>query len=155
MPNGFWAVGVFRKVADIVDGLSNTVVLSELIPQYPAKQIANNGDFSTAGTCDTTSTDAYVYTHCWSWVNSGGYNGTALNAILTPNSPLKDCADSHGSSLDMASIKGRYAARSYHTNGVNAALGDGSVRFVTNGISLTTWQALATRAGGEAAGSDF
>lgn len=43
------------------------------------------------------------------------------------------------------------AARSRHTGGVNAALADGSVHFVTNGISGKLWQALGTRAGGEPA----
>jgi hypothetical protein len=32
---------------------------------------------------------------------------------------------------------------------------DGSVRFVANGISLSTWRAVATRSGGEVVGSDF
>ena len=36
--------------------------------------------------------------------------------------------------------------------GVNVLLGDGSVRFVTNGIEPKTWQALSTRAGGEVVG---
>ena len=44
------------------------------------------------------------------------------------------------------------AARSYHTGGVNMLLADGSVRFVQNGVSLVTWRALATRAGGEVVG---
>jgi prepilin-type N-terminal cleavage/methylation domain-containing protein/prepilin-type processing-associated H-X9-DG protein len=51
-----------------------------------------------------------------------------------------------------------YAAvtsRSYHTGGVNVLLMDGSVRFVTNGVSTATWRALGTRAGGEVVGSDF
>jgi prepilin-type processing-associated H-X9-DG protein len=47
---------------------------------------------------------------------------------------------------------GQAAARSLHPGGVNVLLGDGSVRFVTNGISANTWQALATRAGGEVLG---
>ena len=40
-------------------------------------------------------------------------------------------------------------ARSRHTGGVNSALGDGSVRFFTNSIDLTTWRALGTTRGGE------
>jgi prepilin-type N-terminal cleavage/methylation domain-containing protein/prepilin-type processing-associated H-X9-DG protein len=40
-------------------------------------------------------------------------------------------------------------ARSYHTGGVNAALLDGSVRFVSNSIPQPLWRALGTRAGGE------
>jgi prepilin-type processing-associated H-X9-DG protein len=40
-------------------------------------------------------------------------------------------------------------ARSYHNGGVNVLLMDGSVRFVTSGLSMATWRALGTRAGGE------
>jgi prepilin-type processing-associated H-X9-DG protein len=40
-------------------------------------------------------------------------------------------------------------ARSRHTGGVNVALADGSVRFVADGIDLTTWRAMGTRANGE------
>ena len=45
-------------------------------------------------------------------------------------------------------------ARSRHTDGLNAALADGSVRFVINSINLGTWQALGTARGGEPLG-DF
>ena len=48
-----------------------------------------------------------------------------------------------------------YAAvtsRSYHIGGVNVLLLDGSVRFVSNSISIVNWQALGTRAGGEVIG---
>jgi prepilin-type processing-associated H-X9-DG protein len=41
------------------------------------------------------------------------------------------------------------AARSYHSGGVNVSFGDGSVRFISNGITLTLWRALATRGGSE------
>ena len=41
------------------------------------------------------------------------------------------------------------AARSYHSGGVNVSYGDGSVRFVADGISLAIWQALGSRGGGE------
>jgi prepilin-type N-terminal cleavage/methylation domain-containing protein/prepilin-type processing-associated H-X9-DG protein len=39
--------------------------------------------------------------------------------------------------------------RSDHLNGVNFLLGDGSVRFVSDGMGLTMYQALGTRAGNE------
>jgi hypothetical protein len=38
------------------------------------------------------------------------------------------------------------AARSSHLGGVVASMCDGAVRFVTDDIDLSTWQALATRA---------
>jgi prepilin-type processing-associated H-X9-DG protein len=43
-------------------------------------------------------------------------------------------------------------SRSYHTGVVNVLLMDGSVRSITNGISLSTWRALGSRAGGEVVG---
>ena len=46
-------------------------------------------------------------------------------------------------------------ARSRHTAGINAALCDGSVRFISNSISLTTWRALGSSQGGEVLGSDY
>jgi len=41
-----------------------------------------------------------------------------------------------------------------HTGGVNVAMGDGSVRFVSQSIDLSTWRAMGTQTGGEAV-SDF
>jgi prepilin-type N-terminal cleavage/methylation domain-containing protein/prepilin-type processing-associated H-X9-DG protein len=41
------------------------------------------------------------------------------------------------------------AASSYHTEGVNVGMADGSVRFVQDNIDFPTWQAMGTRAGGE------
>ena len=41
------------------------------------------------------------------------------------------------------------SARSRHTGGVNAALCDGSVRFVRDAVDLATWQAVASANGGE------
>jgi prepilin-type N-terminal cleavage/methylation domain-containing protein/prepilin-type processing-associated H-X9-DG protein len=43
-----------------------------------------------------------------------------------------------------------------HRNGVPFLFGDGSVHFISNGIDISTWMALATRAGGEAiTGGDY
>jgi hypothetical protein len=48
-----------------------------------------------------------------------------------------------------------YVATSPHTAGINAALGDGSVRFVAAGISGNTWWAACTPRGGEVLGNDW
>jgi prepilin-type N-terminal cleavage/methylation domain-containing protein len=42
-----------------------------------------------------------------------------------------------------------------HTAGMQVALGDGSVRTVTSGVSPTTWASAITPAGGEVLGSDW
>jgi len=46
-------------------------------------------------------------------------------------------------------------AVSPHTGGINVAMGDGSVRFVAQGITQDTWFAACTPAGGETLGSDW
>jgi prepilin-type N-terminal cleavage/methylation domain-containing protein/prepilin-type processing-associated H-X9-DG protein len=51
----------------------------------------------------------------------------------TPNNPLDHVED----------------AGSRHTGGINALFGDGSVRFIRNGIAPAVWSAYGTRAGGE------
>ena len=46
------------------------------------------------------------------------------------------------------------AASSFHPGGVNAAFGDGSVRYVKNSVSPFVWRALGTIAGGETISAD-
>src|SRR5207248_10172720 len=45
-------------------------------------------------------------------------------------------------------------ANSAHTNGVNVAMCDGSVRFVPYTIQLTTWRAMGSKDGGEVVAQD-
>jgi prepilin-type processing-associated H-X9-DG protein len=40
-------------------------------------------------------------------------------------------------------------ASSFHSGGVNACMGDGSVRFMKNSIAMSVWWALGTRANNE------
>jgi prepilin-type N-terminal cleavage/methylation domain-containing protein/prepilin-type processing-associated H-X9-DG protein len=50
---------------------------------------------------------------------------------------------------DTTAANGRWAyTRSYHTGGVNAALADGSVRFVRDAVDLQTYRAMGTRTDG-------
>ena len=46
-------------------------------------------------------------------------------------------------------------ARSFHTGGVNCAMGDGSVRFVNNSISQQTWWIVLGSHDGQMPGTDF
>jgi prepilin-type N-terminal cleavage/methylation domain-containing protein len=48
-----------------------------------------------------------------------------------------------------------FLASSAHTAGMNIALGDGSVRFLSQGISGNTWWYACTPAGGEVLGNDW
>jgi len=69
---------------------------------------------------------------------------TSFCTYQTPNSPLPD--------MNSMGI-GFYNARSQHPGGVNALLGDGSVRFVAESVNRDTWRALGTCAGGEVVGT--
>ncbi|HEV3121224.1 MAG TPA: H-X9-DG-CTERM domain-containing protein, partial [Isosphaeraceae bacterium] len=51
-----------------------------------------------------------------------------------------------GSMVNMAV---QLAPSSYHPGGVNVLIGDGSVRFIKDGIARNVWLALSTRNGGE------
>jgi prepilin-type N-terminal cleavage/methylation domain-containing protein/prepilin-type processing-associated H-X9-DG protein len=66
-----------------------------------------------------------------------GHTGDAAEGH-TPNSPINHVDD--------------FTSR--HTQGVNFLFGDGSVRNINNSISPAVWQAVGTRAGGEAAALD-
>ncbi|MGO9464400.1 MAG: H-X9-DG-CTERM domain-containing protein [Isosphaeraceae bacterium] len=70
----------------------------------------------------------------------------ASEYYYTPNSTTYDCL--RGPDF------GWRTARSRHPGGVNAVFVDGSVHFVKNTVSLATYRALATIAGGEVISSD-
>jgi prepilin-type N-terminal cleavage/methylation domain-containing protein/prepilin-type processing-associated H-X9-DG protein len=149
-------------IAAVTDGLSNTVAFSEstmgtgmadaigATPTDAAKQVLTLPG-STA-TSDANCAGGASGGAVWSsmrgakWMN-GHYADCNYNHHLLPNDKRWDCSNaSHN--------PGQAAARSYHANGVNVLLGDGSVRFIRNGIDAGTWRALGTRAGGEVLG-DF
>jgi hypothetical protein len=117
---------------DMTDGVSNCVILSEIM------NYDNGGDDRGA----------------WAWASGCVFNGLAASGnILTPNSKndhdassyaindttnvvfnLRNDPDRTGSSVT--------GARSYHVGGVQAVMGDGSVRFISDNINSTTWSNL-------------
>ena len=157
--------GIFAQIpvhiGDISDGTSNTAAFSEStlgngvaltgVPTNP--QQIRVAILEVAGGNDPTPTDCMSGNGTWvgnrggQWIN-GHFGNTLYNHYYPPNPTANwDCGNgSHNKALT--------GARSYHTGGVNLLLGDGSVRFVRDGIQLTTWRSLSTRNGGEVLG-DF
>ena len=126
-----------RKIAEITDGTSNTLCVSEVL-QGRSNDLrgfswwGNGAGFVTHMTPNSTEQD----------VMTGG--------ICVPlTNPRMPCT------LTSTSTRARMAgARSLHTAGVNAALCDGSVRFVRDAIDPSAWRSAGTSMGGETLGLD-
>ncbi len=86
-------------------------------------------------------------------------DAAAFETFLAPNSPFPDVLFSAYYCLNRqpnppctgatTALPDNYGARSRHPGGLNAALADGSVRFIKNAIAIQTWRALSTSRGGE------
>jgi prepilin-type N-terminal cleavage/methylation domain-containing protein len=124
------------RIADVTDGLSNTLLLSELILVTDTTLHDIRGRYYNAydGNCLFSTADP----------PNTSQNDVDVNCINVPN--IAPCLVSASNSIQHA--------RSYHIGGVNATLGDASVRFIANSITPSVYLALGTRAGGEP-GTDF
>jgi len=137
----FW-VGEFPSMSIVTDGTSNTVAWSECVSadgMYGKKILGNmfqvssmyNGN-SRPGPClaikNGTEATQDAITSAWRgqrWAD-GQVLVEGFNTVLPPNSPV--CSYSGDSVWGAASVQ------SYHSGGVNAAMLDGSVRFVSETI---------------------
>jgi prepilin-type N-terminal cleavage/methylation domain-containing protein/prepilin-type processing-associated H-X9-DG protein len=127
------AVPPVVRFASIQDGLSNSLLFSETVQ-------GKSGDLR-----------GFAWWH----------GGCHFETYLSPNSAEPDrlqsasyCVASDAMNPPCtAATEGPYsgtvAARSRHPGGVNAALCDGSVRFISNTIYLDTWRGLGTIRGAE------
>ena len=150
--NGTFWVGSAVGPAQFVDGMSNTAVFSERV-LGDSTRMNTMSDYYLAS--DTISSCAQIATpsaqrlsifYEWSgerWAD-GNVLYTRYQHILTPNQP--SCLLGGSNDVDGPIL---VTATSRHPGGVNALLGDGSVRFVKQGINQALWQALGTVAGGE------
>lgn len=162
------AQGVFYyissvRMADVTDGLSNTAFFSEKIrgnDQNDGNARSDSMVMSGAITITTTGMDA-TYQTCqalppittprltkrqgMSWV-MGEMCCTMYNHVSTPNG--RTCAGT-GFPGNMANMPMQVPPSSRHPGGANTMYGDGSVKFMKDGVNLQTWRAIGTRAGGE------
>jgi prepilin-type N-terminal cleavage/methylation domain-containing protein len=137
--NSDWTKPVTKKFADFTDGLSNTMLMSEVIMATDFVK-DERGDLTDDDrpsgkfmTVDTPNTGIDVATR-----SGAGYCDPALQTIAP-------CVQA---------TYGKSSARSKHAGGVNVGMSDGSIRFVSERISLAAWQAASTISGGEILGLD-
>jgi prepilin-type N-terminal cleavage/methylation domain-containing protein/prepilin-type processing-associated H-X9-DG protein len=169
-----------RTISAVQDGLSNTLMFSEiktfdnrlkcagLSVNNPYVQPDPNGpmpvDYAGGG-CSFGNT---MHTR---WTNGGVYH-TGFTTSWAPNkvttylnkTPLATGISASLGTVDTDIISvnendggptfGAFTSRSYHPGGVNTLFADGSVKFVKSSIDGNTWRALGTVAGGEVVSSD-
>ena len=126
------------RMTDITDGTSNTLMLSESL----IAKVASDNDWRG----DIHNDDGVFRFHTVITPNSSSPDLISSTTYFTPNNdPLMPVALGNPQ---------RAAARSRHTGGVNAAMCDGSIRFVRNTIPLATWMAMGSMAGNEVVQND-
>ena len=145
------------RLSSFTDGLGNTVIASERA-LFPLRDAESDG---------TSAFDRY------GWTISGNWGDTLVSAFYPPNLYKKI--------TDASKVQPFFSASSLHPGGLNALMGDGSVRFIKDSISTWpydpvngqpqgaktdsvgawvnlpgpgVWQSLATRSGGELVPSD-
>ena len=167
--DGAFKVNRRGRTADYTDGMSNTLGMAEVkaytpylrdggspaavgvaAPTDPATVVGYGGSFKT----DSGHTE---------WVDARVHQA-GVTTTFPPNTKVAYTTggvnydvDFNSSREGTSTSRPTYAAvtaRSYHTGGVNMLLMDGSVRFVRSTVTVETWRALGTPAGGELSG-DF
>ena len=148
--DGVFNISFNYAVADIVDGLSNTLFVGE------TSRFRGQPD---------SWQNAWNYGEWFSLVNGSGGASTPMGiAYLAakPNSPLVMAGVETIIDPDpftwyqkpAAQVYGNFGFRSQHPGGVNFLLGDGSVKFIKATINMGVYWALGSRNGGEVISAD-
>ncbi len=164
---GQGAMAVDRRISigSVSDGTSNTLFYSEVKAYTPyLRDVGTAGDLPmpvSPGDISGLGGSFKPTTGHTEWVD-GRVHQTGFTAVFTPNTfvPHQGASGSGHADHDIdwtnlregkdgAKTFAAVTSRSYHPGGVNATRVDGSVAFESDNISLRTWQALATRNGGE------
>jgi hypothetical protein len=180
--DGLFFVNSNVEFASIQDGASNTVAFAESLLGFDTPRDAGGAftayspersykfplsfggvpdlsDLKCMGSMNFNSTAATGNDpRGFAWC-SGEYRATMYNHYYPPNAAAYDCITSvttdptpPPSKPRLYAAYGWRAARSAHLGGVNAALADGSCRFVYDGVDPAVWQAMGTRDGEDTAG---
>ena len=145
------------RLSHVSDGLSNTVAMSEVLA-YPkglpgaSPLYANGSIHKTKSSYTLPAQLGDLITECrygnppptsksmgHEWVQ-GSISITRYIHVLTPNT--RSCQNA------THIRRGIYTPSSFHPGGINALLGDGGVRFVSDSVDRETWVSLGSGYGG-------
>ena len=157
MPNGVFYGDSATTFAAITDGLSNTTFYSERVLADGNNAIVSPiADVFFSPAAPTTPDQAMQLCQAVDTTNLNNQfplfmgapwlNGQHIFLHVTP-------PDTRSCGFFLA-LRAVMPASSHHPGGVNVLMGDGSVKFVKDSVSLATWRALGTRNGGEVISSD-
>ena len=153
------------RLLDVTDGTSNTMLFAERLVGD------SNLDSFLNAPLDPANPPFQSSTSFAAWANNTGTNaGAGLllatfrpigyshpGAYVPPPQPPPPLPPIPPPPVPWATLApqawDRWSAYgSRHTGGMNAAVADGSVRFVRQSVDANTWRAVGTRAGGEVSG---
>ncbi|MBA4067023.1 MAG: prepilin-type cleavage/methylation domain-containing protein [Isosphaera sp.] len=137
---GRLGMGSTVALSDVIDGLSNTLMLGEAEPQDDLAAVGQTQEADSAGRKDHwyiggDDTDNYEGID---WSEQGGSTAVRIN-YPRPAAGTQGT----GTNPDWGAYEVSFGSR--HTGGANFVLGDGSVRFVREAIDPATFSALGTR----------
>jgi prepilin-type N-terminal cleavage/methylation domain-containing protein/prepilin-type processing-associated H-X9-DG protein len=156
-PNGvFYTEAKNVRFSSVLDGTSNTAFFSERVlgdgnmGRISPFEDVFNGPNAAPGRPNSAD-EAY------SWCQSVDVNNPSNQFPIFMGAPwghgqhcYQHVSPPNARSCGwLPSLRSTMAATSRHSGGVNVALGDGSVRFVSATINLPAWRALGSRDGGE------
>jgi type II secretory pathway pseudopilin PulG len=148
--NGMLPQNITVTLLSVTDGLSNTLMLVESAGRPQIYQ-----RLQPVGSVPAQK------------VNGGGWARPASDLWFLPSTPdgstyPGSCAAGCTNGFNYAAYAappfgtdGTSAPFSFHTGIINTAFGDGSVRTISNSVSVTTFAALVTAAEGDLPGSDY
>ena len=157
-----WHSGIKMRFADVLDGSSNTALLAErLVQRGGSADEIDNGDprlkslhilerYETLAEIVDQMSSSHTHIYESAHIGRSWSSGSPLVAptymhVQTPNSLIGH----YNTSIDEGDFV--ITPSSNHEGGVNLALVDGSVRFISDTISSEVWWAIGSRDDGRTA----
>jgi prepilin-type N-terminal cleavage/methylation domain-containing protein len=170
--DGALPVNAQTKPGDFLDGMSNTIAFSEVKAyQHYVRNTSSPTTLNAPFPATPADVAALAATGSYrgeightEWTDSPSHQ-SGVSFVFTPNTRVPFTTSGVEVDVDVltqvegsSATKPTYSAvtsRSYHAAGVvNVLLMDGSVRTVSQSVSLAAWRAAGSRNGGEVIGLD-